>query len=92
MIVRQSFDILPPKEFLMQAMDAVTRVYCFLWDEKDINNRVNISWDEVRKQYSKNTFRTSLRKLNNLGLISYLESKEIVRVELVDWNDVSDDE
>lgn len=90
MIVRQDFSDLPPRAFLSQIMNDLSKIYCFLWDKKDSLNRINMTWEDLNRQFHKNNFRTSLRKLNNEGLLSYDESSEGVAIELVGWEDVED--
>lgn len=92
MLVRQDFQEMPPKPFMMQIMDNVTKAYCFLWERKDKLNRIKFSWNELTQYYNKNAFRTSLRKLNNEGLLSYNESKTGVSIELVGWDELMEDE
>lgn len=91
MIVRQDFNELPPKMFMMQVMNELTKAYCFLWEKKDRLNQIRITWKDLSKYYNKNSFRTSLRKLNNEGLLNYNESVEGIAIELVGWDEVSDD-
>ena len=88
MLVYQEFKEMPPKMYMMQVMDKLTKSYCFLWDKKNPNNIVVMSWNEISKLFSKNTFRTCLRKLNDVGLLSYEESIEGVAIELVGWDAV----
>lgn len=80
-------DELPPKMYLMQILDPVSKIYCFLWEKKDNNNRVKMSWDDVARIYNKNNFRSSLRKLNCFSLLDYVENKDHVEIELVGWSD-----
>lgn len=88
-MIRQDFtQDLPPKAFMFQVMDNLTKAYCFLWDKKDINHRIRMTLNEVSKYYNMNTFRTVLRKLNNQGLLSYKETKNVILIELVSWDDV----
>lgn len=91
MLVRQDFTDLPPKMFMMQILDNITKIYIYLWDSKDSTNRINITWSDLTKSHNKNSFRTSLRKLNNEGLLSYQESAHGVCIELVGWDDLIDD-
>lgn len=88
MIVRQDFSILPPKAFLQLILDTLGKVYLFLWDKKDKLNTVSMTWEELTKYYNRNSFRTSLRKLNNEGLLSYSESVDGVSIELVGWDEI----
>lgn len=91
MKIRQDFNIenqLPPRMFLEQIMPPICKAYCFLWDKKDKNYRVSMSWGQIGKSFNKNTFRSSLRKLNNEGLVSYEESIDGVEIELVSWDEI----
>lgn len=92
MIVQHNFQELPPRMFLEQVFDKATRFYCFLWDKKDKWNKIKMSWKELSIYYNKNTVHTSLRKLNDEGLLSYSESDKGIDIELVGWDEVSDDE
>jgi hypothetical protein len=92
MIIQQDFHPLPPRMFMEQIMDSLSKFYCFLWDKRDKLNRIRLTWKEMSVYYNKNTVHTSLRKLNNVGLISYSESDKGIAVELVGWDEVSDDE
>ena len=92
MMIRQDFEpSLPPKTFMMQILDPLTRTYVFLWDRKDEDNRVDLTWKELAKYQNKNSFRTSIRKLNNEGLISYHESDKGILIEMVGWDDYGED-
>jgi len=91
MMIRQDFNELPPPMFMMQIMDTLSKVYCFLWERKDALNRLKLTWKDLSKYYNKNAFRTSLRKLNNEGLLSYDESEDGIAIELVGWDDIQDD-
>ena len=91
MLIRQDFHPqakLPPRAFLEQIMDPLTKAYCFLWDRKDSQNRLHLPWKDLALYYNKNAFRTNLRKLNNTGLLSYEESREGISIELVGWDEV----
>jgi hypothetical protein len=92
MMIRQGFQELPPKMFLMQIMNDLTKAYCFLWEKKDKLNRIWMSWKDLSKYYNKNSFRTNLRKLNNEGLLNYDESDDGVTIELVGWDEVMDED
>lgn len=89
MMLSQEFQGLPPKMFMHQIMDTLTKTYVFLWDKKDVDNRVDLNWFDVTKSYNKNSFRTCIRKLNNEGLLSYRESEEGIFIELVGWSDIN---
>jgi len=88
MMIRQDFSQLPPKLFLMQIIDNVSRIYIFLWGKKDNLNKIFMNWDDLSHYYNKNCFRTSLRKLNNSGLLSYEETEKGISIELVGWDEV----
>ena len=90
MMLRQDFQELPPKMFLMQILDNITKIYVFLWEKKDALNRISLTWKDLSKYYNKNSFRTSLRKLNTEGLLNYDESDDGVSIELVGWDDIED--
>ncbi len=92
MLMRQDFhpqQQMPPRLFMEQIMDNLGKAYCFLWECKDGQNRLDMTWDEVRKIFSKNTFRCSIRRLCSAGLLSYEESKHGVSIELVGWDEVA---
>ena len=91
-MIRQDFDELPPKMFMMQIMDDLTKLYCFFWEKKDTNNKFWMTWKDISKYYNKNYFRTKLRKLNNEGLLNYDETDQGIAIELVGWNDVMENE
>jgi hypothetical protein len=91
MLVRQEFQEMPPKPFLMQILDKISKIYIFLWENKDRMNKINVSWNDISRIYNKNNFRSSLRRLNNEGLLDYNESKDGVLIELVDWNDLNEE-
>jgi hypothetical protein len=87
----KDFEELPPKMFMMQIMDTLAKIYCFLWEKKDDQNRYQITWEELSKYYNKNSFRTSLRKLSTEGLLNYHETNDGIAIELVDWDDLLED-
>ena len=87
----QEFKQLPPKPFMMQILDNTSKTYVFLWERKDDLNRVRMTWEDICRYYSKNSFRTSLRKLNNEGLLDYEESPSGLSIELVGWDDIDSD-
>lgn len=88
-MIRQDFEEnLPPRMFLEQIMDTVAKTYCFLWDKKDEDNRICLTWKELAKYSNKNSFRNSIRKLSNQGLINYNENDMSVAIELVGWEDI----
>lgn len=86
-MIRQEFNALPPRMYMEQIMDSLSKSYCFLWDMKDCKNEVNIKWKDICKFYSKKTFRTNVRKLTTEGLLSYDEDDDGIRIELVAWDD-----
>lgn len=90
MLIRQDFNSqpqLPPRLYMEQIMDSLSQIYCFLWDHKNEQNVFKMAWKEILVYYSKNTFRTSLRKLNNQGLLSYKEDEYGITIELIGWDD-----
>lgn len=89
MMIRQDFQPLPPKEFMMHIMDSLMRTYVFLWDRKNDDNRVDMTWKDLSRYHNKNSFRTNLRKLCNEGLLSYQESDQAIFIELVGWDEIS---
>jgi len=92
MLIRQDFHEqtpMPPRLFMEQIMDGLSKAYCFLWDNRDKQNRFNMTWKDLSRHYNKNTFRSSLRKLNNEGLLSYEESEDGIAIELVGWDEVA---
>jgi len=91
MIIRQDFDSLPPKMFMLQIMDDLSKTYCFLWDKKDELNRIHLTWKDLSKYYNKNSFRTSLRKLNNEGLLNYNELDDSIAIELIGWDEMMEE-
>jgi hypothetical protein len=92
MIVRQDFSSLPPKAYLMHVLDNTSKVYVFLWDTKDANDQVKIKWDQLTPYFHKAMFKSSLRKLNNEGLLSYKETPKGISIELVSWDDGYEEE
>jgi len=90
MIIRQDFNQLPPKMFMMQIMNDLLKAYCFLWEKKDKLNRIRMTWKDLSRYYHKNAFRTNLRKLCNEGLLNYDESEDGVAIELVGWDEMMD--
>lgn len=94
MLVRQDFDQqdeLPPRAFLEQVMDCLSKTYCFLWDKKDEENRIAMTWKDISRYYNKNAFRSKIRRLHNEGLLSYEESSAGISIELVGWDEVASD-
>lgn len=91
MMIRQDFSAeLPPKMFLMQIMDDLTKVYCFLWEKRDNFGKLRFEWKDISKHYNKNTFRTSLRKLNGKALLNYAESEDGISIEMVNWDEIGE--
>lgn len=90
-MISEQFSGLPPRSFLLQVADDVTKLYCFLWEKKDKLYRISMTWKYLSKYYHKNAFRTCLRKLNTEGLLSYHESDDGVSIELVSWDEVDDE-
>lgn len=93
MLIRQDFNSqtpLPPRMFLEQVMDNLSKSYCFLWDHKNEDNRIQMTWKDLSVYYNKNAFRSNLRKLSNQGLLSYEESGDGIAIELVGWDEVAD--
>jgi len=91
MIVRQDFRSLPPKGYLMHVLDNTAKVYVFLWDTKDEQDKVKMKWDQLTPYFHKAMFKSSLRKLNNEGLLSYKETPKGISIELVGWDTELDD-
>lgn len=91
MLLRQDFnpqENLPPRLFLEQIMDNLSKAYCFLWDHKNEENKIQMTWKDISTYYNKNSFRSNLRKLNNSGLLSFEETPDGVDIEVVGWNDL----
>lgn len=92
MLIRQDFHPqpqLPPRLFMEQIMDSLSKAYCFLWDHKDEQNVFKMTWKDLSVYYNKNAFRSNLRKLNNQGLLSYQESDDGISIELIGWDEVA---
>ena len=90
-MIRQDFQSLPPKMYLLQITDDLTKVYCFLWEKKDKINKVYLNWKDLSRYFQKNCFRSNLRKLNNQALLNYEENPDGVTVELIGWDDIIED-
>jgi hypothetical protein len=89
MMIRQDFSSeLPPKLFLMQIMDNLGRLYCFLWEKKDKLCKLEFTWSQLKKHYNKNAFMTGLRKLNHEGLLNYETKDDGISIELVSWDEI----
>jgi hypothetical protein len=87
-MLTQEFNPLPPRDFMIQILDPISSIYVFLWDLKDEDNRLTLSWKELSKYHNKNSFRSNLRKLNNKGLLQYQENDAHICIELVGWDDI----
>lgn len=92
MMIRQEFQQLPPKLFMMQILNDLPKVYIFLWEKKNKENIVQLTWKDLSRYYNKNTFRSNLRKLNNEGLLDYQETDRGISIELVGWDEIERDE
>lgn len=92
MLIRQDFAVnkMPPRLYMDQVMDSVSKAYCFLWDLKNQENKIDMTWKDVSRYYNKNTFRTSVRKLNNEGLLSYEENEDGIFIEMTGWDSIDD--
>jgi len=88
MMIRQEFSKFPPTEFMMQILDNLAKTYVFLWQIKDREDRIDLTWKDITKYHNKNSFRSCLRKLNREGLLSYQESSDGVFVEMIGWEDI----
>jgi hypothetical protein len=56
MMIRQDFhpqEKLPPRMFLEQVMDSLSKIYCFLWDHKNEQNLLKMTWKELSTYYNK---------------------------------------
>ncbi len=71
-------------------MNPPSKVYLFLWEKKDIHNRFYMTWKEITHYFNKNMFKTNLRKLNDVGLVSSKQNDDGVLVELVGWDEIKD--
>lgn len=89
MRIHQEFHELPPKALLMPILDTKATIYIFLWEHKNDAYQCEFEWKELSKHFNKNTFRTNLRKLNDIGLISYHETDKKISIELVSWEDLN---
>lgn len=87
MLIRQEFHTLPPKPYMMQILDRTSKTYVFLWERKDDMNCINMSWEDVGRYHNKNSFKNSLRKLCEEGLLDYKETASDISIELVGWDD-----
>ncbi len=73
----------PPIEKLSRILDKKCEIYLFLWSKRDVNNRVKITWKQVREFYNKNNFRTALRNLRFENVLSYRETESGIAVDLI---------
>jgi hypothetical protein len=89
-MIRQDFAAAPPMPFLSQILDSKAKIYVFMWERKDDDNQFTMSWRALHHYFNKNTFRTNLRRLTDVGLISYDEDDEGVSVNLVGWDEIDD--
>jgi len=87
MIVRHTFNEMPPKPFMMQILDSTSKAYVFLWERRDSLNKITMTWKDLSRYYNKNSFKSSLRKLNDEGLLDYEESDSDISIELVGWDE-----
>ncbi len=89
-MIRQDFQNAPPMAFLIPIMNLTSKVYLFLWEKKDKKNRFYMTWKEIAHYFNKNTFKTNLRKLTDVGLVSFNQNDDGVLVELVGWDEIKD--
>ena len=92
MLIRQDFHEqpqLPPRLYMEQIMDGLSKAYCWLWDHRDEQNKIDMTWKDLSRYHNKNAFRSSLRKLNNEGLLSYEEDEDGIAIELVGWDEIA---
>lgn len=88
MLIRQDFTPeLPPKAYLLQVAGDVAKVYCYLWEQKDKEFSCDVKWVDIAKIFSKNTFRTCVRKLHSEGLLNYDENATGSSIELTGWSE-----
>lgn len=87
-MIRQDFENFPPMQFIQQILDMKGKIYLFLWERKNSLSKFSITWKELAHYYNKNTFRTSLRQLTDVGLINFAEDDEGVFVEIVKWDEI----
>lgn len=83
----------PPKPFLEQIVrhcPKAAETYFFLWENKDKNNRLILTKDDVAFKHPV-AFKDDLRKLSNEGLINFRENAGAIGVEVVDWEEEFDD-
>jgi hypothetical protein len=79
---------MPPRHCMDIIMDPVSHVYCYLWDMKDSEWSVFLSWKDLVKIYQKNSFRSCIRKLKAKGLVKgSKEEEEGVKVKLSPINE-----
>lgn len=89
MRVKAEFRPIPPKEFILQITDEVTKGYMYLWDQMDDNFHVVLDWDIISLVYHKARMKKIMRVLGNAGLLYFhrVDHKGL-DVELVGWDDV----
>ena len=90
LMIRQDFKDIPPMLFLIKILNTTSKVYLFLWKKKDSENRFYMTWKEITHYFNKNTFKTNLRNLTDVGLVSSKQNDDGVLVELVGWDDIKD--
>lgn len=86
---RQDVYSLPPRMFLDNLLPYSCKIYCDLWNEACSTEQPNlfVSWENVRRHYGKNQFRTTLRKLLGCGLADFRETDEGVFLNLLGVGD-----
>lgn len=76
-------DSMPPRQLMEKIMDKTAKIYCFLWEKKNEQGKLFLSWEELVNFYHKNSFRTAIRNLLRQELLkSYKESDKGVKIEL----------
>lgn len=80
----------PPIFYLQQAANHCCKAiatYIELWKNKDVNNFVHLSIDDVRIAYvSLARFRHDLKLLLKEGLVSFKEKNGVFTIELTAWD------
>lgn len=89
-MINASYD-LPPSLYLRQVLEhcpKAGKAYCILWDNRDKNNNVSLTLDDIRQTYlfSLKTWRDDLRLLAKEGLININEKKDGFSIEMVDFD------
>jgi hypothetical protein len=87
-----NFIELPPRLFLRQVAKNCPKAaltYMDLWERKGKNNRVLVCKKDVRQEYLTNlaTFNHNIFLIGIEGLASYSETDDFIAIELVDWNE-----